>query len=470
MERIGITPNNMPELPEVETIKNILNNTVLNKEILSVKILRKSIVKSDPKLFVDNLSNEVILSVSRIGKFLIFHLTNDKVFTSHLRMEGKYYLLNENDKNTTHARVIFHFKNGEKLIYDDSRCFGEMTLSNEAEYRNLKQIKKLGKEPFDITSDELYKLSKKSSLPIKSFLLDQSNLSGLGNIYVDETLFLSKIHPLTPAKQLDKKQIETIIQQSISVLTLAIKCGGSTIKSYHPGKGIDGNFQVNIKAYGKKDEPCPVCGHKFRFIKVNGRGTTFCPICQKRKPLIVGLTGKIGSGKSTILETFEKAGYFIIDSDKIVSDLYKKESFIKAFNNKFSTKFNKEIDKSCLRELINANLIKIKDLNFFVHPKVKEEILSLFKSSKQSIIVEVPLLFESKMDYLFDVIIASDIDKDIQLERLKKRNPDKYLDLLKIYNNDSFEKYKKSVTFVVTNNKKKTDLENQIKKIINILE
>ena len=129
---------------------------------------------------------------------------------------------------------------------------------------------------------------------------------------------------MTPAKMITKKEWEAIIKESCRILNEAIKAGGSTIKSYHPGKDIDGNFQTSLKAYGKKDEKCVECHTNMRFIKVNGRGTTFCPHCQIKKgaPLKIAITGKIASGKSAVLNIFKEAGYLVLSSDEIVHNLY----------------------------------------------------------------------------------------------------------------------------------------------------
>ena len=238
----------MPELPEVETVKSVLVPIVKDRTILEIDILRKSSVPGDQKLFVESLIGQRFLDVTRIGKFLIFHLTNDKVIISHLRMEGKYYELLESEENTKYARVVLHLDNGHKLCYDDSRCFGYLRLSSEQDYRNDKEIAKLGPEPWDADTKTIMKQVKNSSLPIKSALLSQTLMTGLGNIYVDETLFASKIHPLTPANKITKDEWDVIIKEASRILKEAIVSGGSTIKSYHPGKDIDGNFQTKLVA------------------------------------------------------------------------------------------------------------------------------------------------------------------------------------------------------------------------------
>ena len=298
----------MPELPEVETVKNVLIPIITNRTIKKIDVLRSSIIKCDVDAFVHTLENETFLSISRIGKFLIFHLTHDRVMISHLRMEGKYFEFDEKENNSKYARVVFHLDNNKKICYDDSRTFGMMKLSNEKDYLNEVDLAKLGKEPFNADAKEIYHKVHKLTGPIKSTLLDQSVMTGLGNIYADEVCFATHLYPLTPTNMISLKKWEEIIEASKNILNEAIRLGGSTIRSYHPGKGIDGNFQTVIKAYGKKDEPCPNCGHIFRFIKVGGRGTTYCPNCQYKgyKPIKVAIYGKSGSCKSTALDIFSK--------------------------------------------------------------------------------------------------------------------------------------------------------------------
>ena len=214
----------MPELPEVETVKRVLLPIVKGRTIKEVEVLRKTIVNNLENEFISFIKNETVLDMSRIGKFLIFHLTHDKVLISHLRMEGKYIELLENEDNTKYARVVFHLDNGHKLCYDDSRSFGRMIMSNEKDYLNEKEIAKLGPEPFDVDDvSPLLEKAKRISLPIKTALLSQELITGLGNIYVDEVLFASKIHPLTPAKLINKNEWKKIIAESKRILSEAIE-------------------------------------------------------------------------------------------------------------------------------------------------------------------------------------------------------------------------------------------------------
>jgi formamidopyrimidine-DNA glycosylase len=457
----------MPELPEVETVKSVLEKVVNGRTIQKIDILRSSSVPGDKEQFISSLTGEKFLRMSRIGKFLIFHLTNDKVIISHLRMEGKYYELEENEPNTKYARVVLHLDNGHKVCYDDSRCFGYMRLSNESIYLKDKEIAKLGPEPWDADIATIMKQVKRSSLPIKSALLSQTLMTGLGNIYVDETLFAANIHPLTPANKITKKQWELIKQEASRILKEAIISGGSTIKSYHPGKDIDGNFQSKLLAYGKAGTKCPNCGSTFRFIKVGGRGTTFCPKCQEYhgKAIKVAIFGKIASGKSTVLNIFKEQGIPTLSADEVVKDLYNKKEVINKINNAFGLEGN-TIDRNALRNLLASDSKNIKKIDKIVHPLVKEETKKFLKEHNGLVVVEVPLLYESKMDSLFDVIIAVDIKDKKQAELISQRDGNKAKDLKTINKASTFDNNKNKADFIIDND---ADLNSLNKKVINII-
>ena len=461
----------MPELPEVETVKRVLLPIVKDRTIKKIEVLRKSIVNNKEDEFISYYTNERFLDISRIGKFLIFHLTNDKVLISHLRMEGKYIELLEEDNNTKYARVVFHLDNNHKLCYDDSRSFGRMIINDENNYRNEKELSKLGPEPFDV-SDVSFLISKtkRMNLPIKTALLTQELITGLGNIYVDEVLFASKIHPLTPAKLIKRNEWEKIIEESKRILNAAILAGGSTIKSYHPGKDIDGNFQTSLLAYGRNGQKCVVCHTNMRFIKVNGRGTTFCPHCQIKlgKPLKVAIVGKIASGKSAVLNVFKELGYLSLSSDEIVHNLYERKEIQDLIIKRLKLKGDADF-LTTLTEHLKVKKQDLDRLEKIVHPLVKKEIESEFKKSSSPLLVaEVPLLFKAKMENMFDVIIGVDISEANQLKRLEIRDQEKSAFLKRINDlNNMFEEHRQDLDFVVDNNSDLKSLEKQTKLVIN---
>ena len=463
----------MPELPEVETVKRVLSPIVINHKINSIDVLRASIVNNKVQEFISYFEKETFLSVSRIGKFLIFHLTNNKVLISHLRMEGKYIELEEKEDNTKYARVIFHLDNGHKICYDDSRSFGRMLMSDEESFLKEKEIAKLGPEPFDIKDvSEIIKKTKKMSLPIKTALLSQELMTGLGNIYVDEVLFASRIHPLTPAKLITKSEWETIVKNSVLILNKAIELGGSTIRSYHPGKDIDGNFQTNLLAYGRSGEKCAICHTIMRFIKVNGRGTTFCPHCQIKRgaPLKIAIVGKIGAGKSEVLSIFKKANYESYSSDEIVHELYEDANLQSLIIKRLKMKESDDFISS-LREHLKVKTSDLDRLEKIVHPKVKDYIDKKFKQTKSSLfVVEVPLLFKAHMENMFDVIIGVDVDDKTQLERIKNRDQEKSAFLKRINDeNNLFDEHRSDIDFIIFNNKDIENLADEVYKVINLV-
>lgn len=458
----------MPELPEVETIKNILKEMTLHKVIKSVDVLREQTIEGNVKEFKESLINRSIDDFSRVGKFIIFHLSHDLVMVSHLRMEGKYFLKDEKEKITKHDLVVFHFDDDTKLIYNDTRRFGRIMLTNEAEFMKIPPLSNVGPDPFMMKdSSRLQKAFKNKGIAIKTALLDQSIMSGLGNIYVDEVLFETKIHPETPANLISKKQLDAILVESRNVLEKAIKAGGSTIKSYHPKEGMSGNFQVSLKVYGKKDGICPNCGCKLRKIFVNGRGTTYCPHCQKNPaiPEVIGITGPIASGKSTVSKTIEKYGYLRLDTDEMVHNLYAQKDIQKALKNIIPELVisNGKIDRVFLRTYLIENPNKKKRLEKYIHAKVIEEVESIIKHSKKPIVVEAPLLFESGLDLLCDKIIYVDVSDKIQKEHLLARNSN--VDLSLKLNSDYNRQNKEKATHVIINNEDVANLTKQINPI-----
>lgn len=273
----------MPELPEVETVRNTLKPRLIGKKIVSVKIYYDNIIDYPSLLeFKERIVNQKINDIDRYGKWLIFVL-DDYYLLSHLRMEGKYFFKSLNDKLLKHEHVVFVLDNDLELRYHDVRKFGKMLLIEKDKINEIGPFNSLGYEPFDERLDISYLKDKfkNKKLPIKSVLLDQSIITGIGNIYADEILFLSKINPLKKSYLLEDIELENIIKYSKEVLNNAIKAGGSTIKSYTSVDGVHGLFQQKLLVHTKENMPCKCCNTKIIKIKVNGRGTYYCPNCQK---------------------------------------------------------------------------------------------------------------------------------------------------------------------------------------------
>ena len=273
----------MPELPEVETVKESLKLKLIGKKIRSVNILWDNIIAYPNKEeFAKKIGDKTIVDIKRRGKFLMFDL-DEYYLLSHLRMEGKYFFKNHNDEINKHEHVIFDLGNNEELRYMDTRKFGKMYLLKKDEIDSVGPLKDLGLEPWDdnLTSDYLLNKYKNKKLPIKTVLLDQSIIVGIGNIYADEILFLSRINPLKKCNLLDNNECDNIVNYTREVLEKAIKMGGSTIRTYSSVDGVHGLFQNELLVHGKDKGNCPIWSEKIDKIRVGGRGTYYCPKCQK---------------------------------------------------------------------------------------------------------------------------------------------------------------------------------------------
>lgn len=273
----------MPELPEVETVKETLKLKLIGKKIKDVKIYYDGIIAyPEIKEFSKQIKNLPIKDINRRGKWLMFDL--DKYYLlSHLRMEGKYFFKNKGDKLDNHEHVVFSLDSNEELRYRDTRKFGKMYLIKKEDINNVGPIKDLGLEPWDtnLTKEYLKDKYKTKKLPIKTVLLDQSIIVGIGNIYADEILFLSKLNPLIKCCDLNDDDLENIIKYTKEVLEKAIKLGGTTIRTYTSVDGVHGRFQNELLIHGKDKGICPNCGQAIKKIRVGGRGTYYCSNCQK---------------------------------------------------------------------------------------------------------------------------------------------------------------------------------------------
>lgn len=273
----------MPELPEVETIRKTLIEMVVNQKIEAVTVNWAKIIKEpdDHHIFSQLVKGETILDIHRKGKFLLFELTN-YTLVSHLRMEGKYGVFEQDTPVTKHTHIIFHFESGKELRYQDVRKFGTMHLYPKGEELLVKPLNQIGPDPFEegYTFDKLYDKIHKSQRAIKNILLDQQVIAGLGNIYVDETLYKAQIHPLIKGSDLNKAEIKRLLKHAKETLTEAVAQGGTTIRSYVNSQGQIGMFQQQLFAYGQENTPCKRCGEAIIKIKVAGRGTHLCTICQ----------------------------------------------------------------------------------------------------------------------------------------------------------------------------------------------
>jgi len=274
----------MPELPEVETVRKTLELKLKNKKIKSINILYHGIfADANIEKICNDIKEETINNILRKGKWLIFELDHYYLL-SHLRMEGKYLYRDFKDKITKHEHVIFNIADEFELRYQDTRKFGKMHLIKKSDIGNEDSpISKLGLEPWDdnLTVNYLTEKFKNKRTAIKTILLDQTIISGIGNIYANEILFLSKINPHKESGKLTSKEKNNIIINTRDVLSIAIEMGGTTIRSYTSQEGVTGLFQQDLYVQDRENEPCKVCKTNIVREKLNGRSAFYCPNCQK---------------------------------------------------------------------------------------------------------------------------------------------------------------------------------------------
>ncbi len=272
----------MPEIAEVETVRNTLKKQILHKKIKNVQVLYEKIIESDLKEFKMALKNNEFIDIKRRGKWLIFEL-QDHYLLSHLRMEGKFFLKKVEDPIVKHEHIIFTFLDGTDLRYHDTRKFGRMHLIKKEELTTNKAIQKQGFEPGEkeLTAEYLLGKFNKKNIAIKTLLLDQTIISGLGNIYANEVLFASRINPFKKASEITKRDAQNIVESSAKIIKRAMALGGTTIKSYTSSLGVTGRFQQELMVHKREGKECKICGNTIVKEKINGRSTYYCPHCQK---------------------------------------------------------------------------------------------------------------------------------------------------------------------------------------------
>lgn len=271
----------MPELPEVETVVRTLENQIQDEQIKKVKVLWDRIIVGDKKEFIRKLKGQHFRKFKRRGKYLIFEM-DTLTLVCHLRMEGKFFYVDSNDKVQKHEHVLFELENGKQLRYHDTRKFGKMEIYPKEV--DLSNFKNLGPEPWDSKFNEEYckQELKKRKCSVKQALLDQSFVAGVGNIYADEICFQMGVHPAKLCSKLTKKNRADLIKATQDVLKRACELGGTTIRSYTSSLGVTGRFQLEVKVHQRENEKCLTCQTKIVKTKLATRGTYYCPKCQKR--------------------------------------------------------------------------------------------------------------------------------------------------------------------------------------------
>jgi len=287
----------MPELPEVETIRRQLEGALVGQSIRAIDIVAPKSFQGNPELIIGS----IIVGIGRRGKHLIFKFENGCGMLIHLKMSGQMIICRDDpadclndgddpsgrlyDQNEKYTRVKFKISNGQELLFNDMRRFGFVRVLDQNQMQTLEEDLGLGVEPLedDFTADHLSKLLKKKPKSlIKPFLLDQSNIAGIGNIYADEALFAAMIAPDRQAGDLSAGEIANLAEVIQEVLEKSLKLGGSSMRMYVQTDGSRGSFLDQANVYGKEGFLCSRCNEaKIIRLKIAGRSSHFCPVCQR---------------------------------------------------------------------------------------------------------------------------------------------------------------------------------------------
>jgi len=274
----------MPELPEVETVKRSLEPLIKGEQVINAKINYPNLLKnSSSEKFEEKLEGQIFSSICRRGKYLMFNFDSSLKMIVHLGMSGQLRYEKKNTDPKKHTHVFLELDSEYELRYVDVRKFGRIYIGTYDEVINESSWHKLGPEPLskEFSFEEFFQvLNDYPKKKIKAVLLDQHAIAGIGNIYADEMLFRSKIHPRSLSGSIPKEIAKKLYKQMREVLKLGIENHGTTLNDYVDGLGDEGSFQFSLKAYGREGQECEYCSQEISKIKVAGRSTHICTNCQ----------------------------------------------------------------------------------------------------------------------------------------------------------------------------------------------
>lgn len=271
----------MPELPEVETIARGLKPLLVNKIISRARIYYPGIIRGDVEFFADKVNDKEIIRVWRRAKLLILDLSGSWHLVFHLKMTGKVWIPPSGAVPDKHTHIVLDMNDQTCLFFQDQRKFGYCALFNSDDLYSWKFFSGLGPEPLGLSPETFFDIVSPRKARIKSLLLDQKVIAGIGNIYADESLFMSGIHPEAQGNELSFEEIRRLLSNLQMVLRRAIEAGGSSFRDYRNALGYSGMFQEEFLIYGKKGQCCPRCKTVIQTCKVAGRTSSVCPTCQK---------------------------------------------------------------------------------------------------------------------------------------------------------------------------------------------
>jgi len=275
----------MPELPEVETIARTLAPRITGRRIAAVDLLYRPLLRTGGRKGLDALAGRRVLAVRRRGKMLLVELEGARALVFHLKMTGQFLFARTSAPRDKHIRFVIRFDDArDELRFRDVRKFGFLLCLEGDPGSACVELARLGPEPLEVTLPEFAAVLEARKGRIKSVLLDQTRIAGIGNIYADEMLFEARIHPEKPASSLRADAVARLYRSMRRILGSAIEAGGSTLKDarYLDADGNPGDFQLSHKVYDREGEPCVACGTPVRMKRLGGRSSHFCPKCQRR--------------------------------------------------------------------------------------------------------------------------------------------------------------------------------------------
>ncbi|NNE99465.1 MAG: bifunctional DNA-formamidopyrimidine glycosylase/DNA-(apurinic or apyrimidinic site) lyase [Pyrinomonadaceae bacterium] len=276
----------MPELPEVEIVTSSLNKLINGRTIRFAELLRDKLAHRETRsTFAEKLENMTVNDVRRRGKHILFELNNDLTLITHLRMSGRFQLFSFERENPKFTHAVFYLENDERLIFSDQRHFGFMQIVRTSNINEVKELRNLAPEPFseEFSVEYLRATLNSSARRVKEFILDQTKVCGLGNIYAAEALFLSRINPLKPANEVSAIKARRLHGFIREVMAESIEQGSTlnidpeNLERNYYGGGYEDHWRV----YDREGEPCIACATNIKRLKHGGRSSYFCPKCQR---------------------------------------------------------------------------------------------------------------------------------------------------------------------------------------------
>lgn len=276
----------MPELPEIETIVRNLSLKLKGHEVSSSEVLSIHLLRNTAPSFLRRLKGRKVVDIRRRGKMILLDFEDNLSLVFHLKMTGQFFFSSREEPRDKHTHFILSFRNQEReLRFRDVRKFGFLMGVKTSDAFVTRELGSLGPEPLRMDFPRFKKLFQGRKARLKSLLVDQTFIAGIGNIYADEIIFQAKLHPLIPASQLTDVHLRRLSLAVKDVLNDALRYKGSSIRNYMDEEGERGDFQDHHRVYGRESLPCFICGAAIKRIRVGGRSSFFCPLCQDKKAI-----------------------------------------------------------------------------------------------------------------------------------------------------------------------------------------